>query len=92
MLLCYPPEPPFAEMALRRGPPAVSYHHDGANCSAGNPPPRGNPGLKRTRMDAILKKFDRKINFKLKINVQQHRMNFRSIQSAAFPNLVRLSL
>jgi hypothetical protein len=25
------------------------------NCSAGNPPPRGNPGLKCTRMDAILK-------------------------------------
>jgi hypothetical protein len=28
------------------------------NCSAGNPPPRGNPGLKRTRMDNILKKFE----------------------------------
>jgi hypothetical protein len=25
------------------------------NCSAGNPPPRGNPGLKCTRTDAILK-------------------------------------
>jgi hypothetical protein len=30
----------------------------GCNYSAGNPPPpRGNPGLKRTRMDTILKKF-----------------------------------
>jgi hypothetical protein len=27
------------------------------NCSVGNPPPRGNPGLKRTRTDTILKKF-----------------------------------
>jgi hypothetical protein len=38
-------------------PPAVSYHQAGANCSAGNPPPRGNSGLKRTRTDAILKKL-----------------------------------
>jgi hypothetical protein len=29
----------------------------GGNCSAGNPPPRENPRLKRTRTDAILKKF-----------------------------------
>jgi hypothetical protein len=29
---------------------------DGANCSAGNSPPGGNSGLKRTRTDAILKK------------------------------------
>jgi hypothetical protein len=36
-------------------PPAVSNHHARANCSAGNPPPRGNPGLKCTRTDAILK-------------------------------------
>jgi hypothetical protein len=33
-------------------PPAVSYHHAGANCSAGNPP-RGNPGLQCTRTDVI---------------------------------------
>jgi hypothetical protein len=45
-------------------PPAVSYHHAGANCSAGNPPPRGNPGLKCTQTDAILKKFVGKMNFK----------------------------
>jgi hypothetical protein len=30
------------------------------NCSAGNPPPIVNPGLKCTRTDAILKKFDGK--------------------------------
>jgi hypothetical protein len=28
------------------------------NCSAGNPPPIVNPGLKHTRTDAILKIFD----------------------------------
>jgi hypothetical protein len=34
-------------------------------CSGGNPPPRGNAGLKRTRTDAILrKKIEFKINFK----------------------------
>jgi hypothetical protein len=32
--------------------------HWGINCSVGNPPPRGNPGLKPTRTDAILKKLD----------------------------------
>jgi hypothetical protein len=48
--------------------------------SAGNPPPRGNSGLKRTRRDAILKKFEFKINFKLKISVKRDRTNFRSIQ------------
>jgi hypothetical protein len=33
-------------------------------CSAGNPPPRGNPGLKCTRTDDILKKLEFKMNFK----------------------------
>jgi hypothetical protein len=33
-------------------------------CSAGNLPPRGNPGLKSTRADDILKKFEFKLNFK----------------------------
>jgi hypothetical protein len=33
-------------------------------CSAGNPSPRGNPGLKRTRRDDIFKKFEFKMNFK----------------------------
>jgi hypothetical protein len=33
--------------SLGNGPPvpAVYDHHAGANCSAGKPPPRGNPGL-----------------------------------------------
>jgi hypothetical protein len=42
-------------MALGTGAPAVSYHHAGANFSAGNPPSREYPGLKRTRTDAIFK-------------------------------------
>jgi hypothetical protein len=46
------------------------------NCSAGNPLPIVNPGLKCTRTDAILKKFDWKMNFKLKINLKQDLMNF----------------
>jgi hypothetical protein len=33
-------------------------------CSAGNPPPRGNSGLKSTRTNEILKKFQFKMNFK----------------------------
>jgi hypothetical protein len=66
-------------MALWRGAPAVYFHHAGTNYSAKNPPHRGNPGLNRTRKVAILKKFDRKINFKLKINFQNHK-NPRSIQ------------
>jgi hypothetical protein len=45
-------------------PPAFSYHHAGANCSVGNPSPRENPGLKRTRTDAILKKFNQIMNLK----------------------------
>jgi hypothetical protein len=61
-------------------PPAVSYHRAGANSSAGNPPPRGNPGLKCTRTDAILKKFEYKMNFNLKINLNRDLTNFRSIQ------------
>jgi hypothetical protein len=32
--------------------------------SEGNPPPRGNPGLKCTQTDNILKKFEFKMNFK----------------------------
>jgi hypothetical protein len=98
LLRCLP-EPPLAEMALRRGPPAVSYHQAGANRSAGNPPPRGNPGLKRTRTDAILKKFDQKMNFKFKnmssgIIRTSDLSNYTicTADSAAFPNIVRLSL
>jgi hypothetical protein len=49
------------------------------NCSAGNPP-RGNPGLKRTRMDAILKNFKFEISLKLKINVKRDRRSFISMQ------------
>jgi hypothetical protein len=36
----------------------VYFHYAWANCSAVNPPPRGNPGLKGTRIDAILKEVD----------------------------------
>jgi hypothetical protein len=49
-------------------------------CSAGNPPPRQNPGLKCTRTDDILKKFEFKTNLKGKLNVKWDRTNFRSIQ------------
>jgi hypothetical protein len=49
-------------------------------CSTGNPPPGGNPGLKCTRTDAMLKNFEFKMNFKLKINAKRDRTNFRSIQ------------
>jgi hypothetical protein len=49
------------------------------NCSAGNPP-FVNPGLKCTRTDAILKEFELKMNFKLKINLKRDGTNFRSIQ------------
>jgi hypothetical protein len=35
----------------------IEYHRS-KNCSARNPPPIVNPGLKWTRTDAILKKFD----------------------------------
>jgi hypothetical protein len=62
------------EMALWRVPPAVSYHHAGANCSVGN------PGLKHPSTDTILKKIDRKMNFRLKINVQLDLTNFKFIQ------------
>jgi hypothetical protein len=85
---------PVVEMALWRRAPKVYFHHAGANCSTGNPPPRGNPGLKRTRTDDILKKIDRKMNFKLKT---KHPLGSYELQiypitpSAAFPNLVRLS-
>jgi hypothetical protein len=41
------------------------------NRSAGNPPQFLNPGLKSTRTDAILKKFEFKMNFKLKINLKR---------------------
>jgi hypothetical protein len=50
------------------------------NCSAGNPPPFVNLGLKSTRADAILKKIEFKMNFKLKINLKWDRTKFRSIQ------------
>jgi hypothetical protein len=46
----------------------------------GNPPPIGNPGLKCTRTDTILKLFEFKMNFNIKINLNQDHMKFRSIQ------------
>jgi hypothetical protein len=60
----------------------------------GNHPPKGNPGLKHTRMDAILRKFDWKYNFKLKLNsAGSYKLCICPITpSAAFPNLMRLSL
>jgi hypothetical protein len=80
----------LAVFEIRRAPqetsffaPAVFFSRRaprGCNCSAENPPPTGNPGLKRTRTDAILKKFEFKMNFKLKINVKWDSTNFRSIQ------------
>jgi hypothetical protein len=73
-------------------PPAVFYHHARANCSAGNPPPRRNPGLKCTRTEVIFKKFDGKMNFKFKENVQRELQIYPITPSAAFPNFVRLSL
>jgi hypothetical protein len=48
------------------------------NCSAGNPPLFVNPRLKSTWMDAILREFEFKMNFKLKINLKRDRTNFRS--------------
>jgi hypothetical protein len=46
-------------------------HHAGANCSAENPSAQRNPGLRHTQTGAILKLFNRKAKFKLKINVMQ---------------------
>jgi hypothetical protein len=42
--------------------------------------PGGNPGLKRTRIGAIFKKFGVKTTFKLKINLKRNPLNFKSIQ------------
>jgi hypothetical protein len=71
-------------------PPAVPYHHAGANCSAGNPPPRGNLGLKRTP----LKKIYQKMNlFFFKCPAGSYKLQIYPITPyAAFPNLVRISL
>jgi hypothetical protein len=46
----------------------------------GNPAPRGNPGLKRTREGAIFKKFFLKTIFKSNINLIQKVLNFVTIQ------------
>jgi hypothetical protein len=73
-------EPHFVALSAgATSPPKVSYHHDGGNFFAGNPPPRGYPGLKCTWTDVIFKKFHQKMNFKFLKNVQ-HCTNFRSIQ------------
>jgi hypothetical protein len=47
-------------------PPAVSYHHTGANYSVGNPPPRKIPGLKCTGLTPFWKNSMEKLilNFK----------------------------
>jgi hypothetical protein len=72
------PELPLVEMELQKGAPVVYFHHAGATCSSGDPPPRGNPGLKRTWTGGHFEK----IRFKneLKVNVQRDCLNFRSIQ------------
>jgi hypothetical protein len=54
--------------------------HARANSSPWNPPPGGNPGLKRTRIGAIFKKFVVKTTFQLKINVKRNPLKFKSIQ------------
>jgi hypothetical protein len=54
--------------------------HARANSSPWNPPPGENPGLKRTRIGAIFKKFVVKTTFKLKINLKQNPLNFKYIQ------------
>jgi hypothetical protein len=65
-LLRCPLEQHLMEMALCRGAPAVSYHHAGANCSAGNPSPKGNPGLKHTKTATFFKKIRLKNEFQIK--------------------------
>jgi hypothetical protein len=58
-------------------------------CSAGNPPPRGNPGQKHTQTDNILKK----ITFKMQNKRQSGSYKLQSYPitpSTAFANLVRL--
>jgi hypothetical protein len=51
---CTPPcRDSSAEMTLQRASPPEFYNHTGAHCSAENPSPERNPGLKGTLMDAI---------------------------------------
>jgi hypothetical protein len=81
--------------SILSSPPAVSYHYAGANCSVGNPPPRGNPGLKCTRTETILKKFDQKMNFKFKQKMSSGIVQTSDLSNytiCSLPNLVRLSL
>jgi hypothetical protein len=47
----------------------IVSNHAGANSSPWNPPPGGNPGLKRTRTGATFKTCVVKTPFKLKINL-----------------------
>jgi hypothetical protein len=49
-------------------------------CSAENRSPESNPGLKRTKMDAILKIFVFVMKFNLQINFKWDHANFRPIQ------------
>jgi hypothetical protein len=44
-----------------------------------NPAPERNPGLKQTRLGAIVKKLSVKTTFKLKTNKIQNNLNFSSI-------------
>jgi hypothetical protein len=58
----------------------IVSNHAGANSSPWNPPPGGNPRLKRTRVGATFKTYVVKTTFKLKINIKRNPLNFKSIQ------------
>jgi hypothetical protein len=72
LFLCRKPHSAWAsslEMVLRRAVPPEFCHYAGAHRSAEHPSPERNRGLKRTRTDAIFKKFDLKMELKLRLNV-----------------------
>jgi hypothetical protein len=62
-------------------------------CSPGNSAPGGNPGLKRTRVGAIFKKFSMKTVLKSKRNSQESfrlRINTMKLSAASAGNLWRV--
>jgi hypothetical protein len=58
----------------------IAAENSQKTCSPGNPAPGGNPGLKRTRVGAIFKKFFMKTFLKSKINLIRKVLNFESIR------------
>jgi hypothetical protein len=58
----------------------IVSNHAGANSSPWNPPPGGNPALKRTWIGATFKTCVVKTTFKLKLNIKRNPLNFKSIQ------------